>query len=92
MNLMLKCPEEKGESLFFHPHLITQEKTSFQQDLVMVFNKLLDISSEDHLQSALNSFAKVLLVSPYLTLNSAVIEGMKSVGHSKAICSVSVND
>ncbi|KAK2553229.1 Gem-associated protein 4 [Acropora cervicornis] len=88
MNLMLKCPEEKGESLLFHPHLITQEKTSFQQDLVMVFNKLLDISSEDHLQSALNSFAKVLLVSPCLTLNSAVIEGMKSVGHSKAICSV----
>ena len=92
MNLTLKCLEEKGESLFFHPHLITQEKTSFQHDLVMVFNKLLDISGEDHLQSAVNSFAKVLLVSPYLTLNSAVIEGMKSVGHSQAICSVSVND
>lgn len=91
MNFTSKSHEDKGESLFFHPHFIAQEKTSFQQDLVMMFNKLLDISSEGHLQSAVNNFAKALLVSPYLTLNSAVIEGMKSVGHSKALCSVSVN-
>ena len=83
----LNCSAD--ESLFFHPHFVTQERLSFQQDLVMVFNKLIDISNEDQLQSALKDLTRAALISPCLTLNKAVLEGVKSVGHSKSICSVS---
>ena len=77
------------ESLFFHPHFITQERLSFQQDLVMVFNKLIDINNEYQLQSAMKDLARAALISPCLTINKAVLEGVKSIGHSKSICSVS---
>ena len=73
MNLALNCSEE--ESLFFHPHFTAQERESFQQDLIMVFNKLIDISSEDQLHLAVKEFARATLVSPQLTLNKAVHEG-----------------
>lgn len=87
MSLTLECPEE--DSIFFHPSFIAQESTAFQQELVMIFNKLIDISSESELQSVMKDLARAALVSPQMALNKAVQEGVKSAGHSKSICSVS---
>ena len=88
MGHTLENPEEK--SFFFHPHFVEQERAALQQELVMIFNKIIDISSEDELQSAAKDMARVALISPNLTLTKAVYEGVKSVGHSKSICCVSV--
>ena len=87
MGLAFESPEEN--SLFFHPYFVKQERTALQQELVMIFNKLTDIGSEDELQSAVKEMARAALVSPYLLLTKAVHEGVKSAGHSKSICSVS---
>ena len=81
-------PEEN--SLFFHPYFVEQERTDLQQELVMIFNKIIDISSEDELQSAAKDMARVVLISPHLALTKAAYEGVKSAGHSKSIFCVSV--
>ena len=86
-NLALKSPGE--DSIFFHPYIVAQDRTFLQQDLVMMFNKLIDISSEDQLHSAVKDLARAFLISPHLTLNKAVQEGVKSAGHSKSVSSVS---
>ena len=88
MGHTLENPEEN--SLFFHPYFVEQETADLQQELVMIFNKIIDISSEDELQSAAKDMARVALISPNLALTKAVYEGVKSVGHSKSICCVSV--
>ena len=88
MGHTLENPEEN--SLFFHPYFVEQERADLQQELVMIFNKIIDISSEDELQSAAKDMARVALISPHLALTKAVYEGVKSAGHSKSICCVSV--
>lgn len=87
MSCSLRCPE--NESIFFHPWLVAEERMAFQQELVMTFNKLIDISEEDQLQSSAIDLARAALLSVPLTLNKALEEGVKSVGHTKTICSVS---
>ncbi|XP_068734665.1 uncharacterized protein [Montipora capricornis] len=87
MNSTSKCPDDE-DSLFFHPHFVKQEWTSFQQDLIIVFNKLLDISTENQLQSAVLGLARAFLVSPHQTLKKAIHDGVKSMGHSQSICTV----
>ena len=88
MGHTLEDPEEN--SLFFHPYFVEQERADLQQELVMIFNKIIDISSEDELQSAAKDMARVALISPNIALTKAVYEGVKSAGHSKSICCVSV--
>ena len=88
MGQTLENPEEN--SLFFHPYFVEQEMADLQQELVMIFNKIIDISSEDELQSAAKDMARVALISPHLALTNAVYEGVKSAGHSKSISCVSV--
>ena len=88
MGHTLENPEEN--SLFFHPFFGEQEKADLQQELVMIYNRIIDISSEDELQSAAKDMARVALISPHLALTKAVYEGVKSAGHSKSICCVSV--
>jgi len=87
MSCSLRCPE--NESIFFHPWLVAEERMAFQQELVMTFNKLIDISEEDQLQSSAIDLARAALLSAPLTLNKALEEGVKSAGHTKTICSVS---
>lgn len=87
MSCSLRCPE--NESIFFHPWLVAEERMAFQQELVMTFNKLIDISEEDPLQSSPIDLARAALLSVPLTLNKALEEGVKSVGHTKTICFVS---
>ena len=83
----LRCPE--NESIFFHPWFVAEEIMAFQQELVMTFNKLIDIGDEDQLQSSAIDLARAALLSAPLTLNKALEEGVKSVGHTKTISSVS---
>ena len=88
MGHTLENPEEN--SLFFHPYFVEQERADLQQELVMIFNKIIDISSEDELQSAAKDMARVALISPNIALTKAVYEGVKSAGHSKSISCVSL--
>lgn len=87
MSCTLKCPE--NESIFFHPWFVAEERVTFQQELVMTFNKLIDISNEDQFQSSATDLARAALLSAPLTLNKALQEGIKSASHAKTICSVS---
>jgi len=68
---------------------VAEEIMAFQQELVMTFNKLIDIGDEDQLQSSAIDLARAALLSAPLTLNKALEEGVKSVGHTKTISSVS---
>ena len=87
MSSSLRFPD--NESIFFHPWFVAEERMAFQQGLVMTFNKLIDISDEDQLQSSATDLARAALLSAFLTLNKALQEGVKSPGHTKTICSVS---
>ena len=84
MSCSLESPE--NDSIFFHPWCVEEERMAFHQQLVMMFNKL---SSEDQFQSSAAELTVALLISAPLTLNKALQEGVKSVGHTKTICSVS---
>lgn len=85
MSRTLESPS--NDSIFFHPWFLEDERATFQQQLVMSFNKL---SSEDPLQSSVTDLTTALLISAPLTLNKALQEGVKSTGHTKTICSVSI--
>ena len=85
MSRTLESPS--NDSIFFHPWFLEDERATFQQQLVMTFNKL---SSEDQLQSSVTDLTTALLISAPLTLNKALQEGVKSTGHTKTICSVSI--
>ena len=87
MSCCLRCPE--NESIFFHPWFVADERMTFQQELVMIFNKLIDISDEVQLQSSTTELARAALLSAPLTLNKVLEEGVKSAGHTKTISSVS---
>ncbi|KAL9988358.1 hypothetical protein ACROYT_G002795 [Oculina patagonica] len=83
---MSRTLESPGnDSILFHPWFMEEERATFQQQLVMTFNKL---SSEDQLQSSVTDLTTALLISAPLTLNKALQEGVKSAGHTKTICSV----
>ena len=78
-----------NDSIFFHPWFMAEETANFQLELVLTFNKLIDIGSDDEFQSSANELTKAALISVPLTLNKAMQEGVKSVAHAKTICSVS---
>ena len=83
----LNSPE--NDSIFFHPWFMAEETANFQLELVLTFNKLIDIGSDDEFRSSANELTKAALISVPLTLNNAMQEGVKSVAHAKTICSVS---
>lgn len=87
MSCTINCSE--NESIFFHPWFVAEERVTFQQELVLTFNKLIDISDEDQLQSSATDLARAALLSAPLALNKALEEGVKSAGHTKTISSVS---
>ena len=87
MSCTIKCSE--NESIFFHPWFVAEERVTFQQELVLTFNKLIDISDEDQLQSSATDLARAALLSAPLALNKALEEGVKSASHTKTISSVS---
>ena len=85
--------DSSEDSVFFHPWFESEEKASFQQELVLMFNKLVDVGSDEKLlQSVICDILKASLLSPHLTLNKMVQEGVKSAGHAKSICHVSSAD
>jgi len=87
MSCTIKCSE--NESIFFHPWFVAEERVALQQELVLTFNKLIDISNEDQIQSSATDLARAALLSAPLTLNKALEEGIKSVSHTKMISFVS---
>ena len=91
---MSSClPSPENDSIFFHPWFMAEERANFQLELVLTFNKLIDIDtdigSDDQLKSSTKELTRAALISVPLTLNKALQEGIKSPAHTKAIWSVS---
>lgn len=91
---MSSClPSPENDSIFFHPWFMAEERANFQLELVLTFNKLIDIDtdigSDDQLKSSTKELTRAALISVPLTLNKALQEGIKSPAHTKVICSVS---
>lgn len=83
-------PSPENDSIFFHPWFMAEETVNFQLELVLTFNKVIDcdIAIDGQLKSSTKDLTKAALISVPLTLNKAVQEGVKSIPHTKAICSV----